>query len=177
VTRPQWRVLWYPGTGSLFPRQTNDCIHGLGHFNPCAPPVPTGVATFFFIVIVIIVFIVIVVIIIVIMVSSVVASAGQARIDFIVSILGDNAREAADAVVDGNSTLPATATPAEQALLPRVQFINSLCVLFDDNYDVVGPIAKDQSVSTLRDVALKYDKDTLYQFVTSHPIPGTVPAS
>ena len=150
-----------PGQELSFPRQREgETIVSNGHINPLAPSALASVAA----------------VIVFIMVSSVVPSAGQARIDFIVSILGDNAREPAEAVVDGNSTLPANAPPAEQALLPRVEFINSVCILFDDNYDVIGPIAKDQDVSTLRDVALKYDKNALSQFVTSPPPSGMVPA-
>ena len=109
------------------------------------------------------------------MVSSVVPSANPARINFIVSFLGDDAKEAADVVIDGNSTLPSTATPAEQALLPRVKFIDSLCIFFDDNYDVVRAIAKDPNVSSLRDVALNYDQNALARVIGSPPAVEAVP--
>ena len=94
------------------------------------------------------------------MVSTIVPGANLPRIDFIVSILGNNANEAANAVVNG-SPMSTKVAPAEKELLPRVEFINSLCALFDDNYSVVGPIAKDPEVSSLRDVALNYTEDAL----------------
>jgi hypothetical protein len=67
-------------------------------------------------------------------------SASAARIEFIVKILGKDAKEVAIAVVDADSdsfTFRARATQAEMDIRSRVNFISALCGLFNNRFELI----------------------------------------
>jgi hypothetical protein len=87
----------------------------------------------------------------------------ERRAALLIAILGEDAKPVADELASGDSFRVAAVKPegnVTQTMLDRAKFINDLATIFDDD-KIVSEIATDLTVSTIRDVALHYDKERL----------------
>jgi len=81
----------------------------------------------------------------------------------IVAVLGEDVKSIADELASDDPSRVAgikLAGMITQALLDRAKLVNQLSTIFDDDKTVIE-IATDLTVSSIRDVALHYDKDRL----------------
>jgi hypothetical protein len=104
-------------------------------------------------------------------------AAEKRRADLIVSVLGKDAEPFAESLASNDPSHIAAVKPTgniTQATLDRATFVSNLAGIID-NDQVVIAIGKDPSVSSVRDVALNYDKDRLSKLLPSKPSVHTSP--
>jgi hypothetical protein len=95
--------------------------------------------------------------------SNASAAAVERRTALIVAVLGEAVKPIAPELASDDPSRVAAVKPdgnVTQTMLDRAKLVNQLSKMFDDD-KVVTEIATDLTVSTVRDVALHYDKERL----------------
>ena len=95
--------------------------------------------------------------------SNASAAAVERRTALIVAVLGETVKPIAPELASDDPSRVAAVKPdgnVTQTMLDRAKLVNQLSKMFDDD-KVVTEIATDLTVSTVRDVALHYDKERL----------------
>jgi hypothetical protein len=92
-------------------------------------------------------------------------AAAQRRSNLILAVLGDDAKPVAHALASNDPAVK-LAAKVTQPTLDGAAFVNDLAGIVDDDRVVIA-IGKDPDVSTIRDVALKYDRNCLTKLLPS----------